>query len=233
MVRAVGVRARNASRGTAQRPARGTPAATRARLVAAAAAVFNRAGFHGTDSNQIARAAGYAPGTFYKHFRDKRAILLAAYEEWVTAEWDAIEIQLRAGGSSAALARRIVQLVLAHHRRWRGLRSSVLARIGSDMAVRRFYRAQRRRQLRTLPRLRAALHGPSRSPAQDAVLLFTLERTCDAIANGELADLGVGLRPTLDLLRELVRQHVFAVGAHAHAAGGRGRSGRNPKRARG
>ncbi len=194
---------------TTRRPARGTPTETRARLVAAAAAVFNRDGYHGTDSNQIARAAGYAPGTFYKHFRDKRAILLAAYAEWVAAEWQAVAAHLRAGGSAAAVARRIVNLVLAHHRRWRGLRSSVLALIGSDPVVRRFHRAQRRRQLRTL----AALHGTSRSTAADAVLLFTLERTCDAIANGELADLGVGLHPTVGLLRDLVRQHLAASGS--------------------
>ncbi len=193
----------------ARRPARGRPAETRARLVVAAAHVFNRDGYHGTDSNQIARAAGYAPGTFYKHFRDKRAILLAAYAEWVAAEWQAIEAQLRAGGSAAAVARRIVDLVSAHHRRWRGLRSSVLALIGSDLVVRRFYRTQRRRQLRTL----AALRGPAGSTAADAVLLFTLERTCDAIANGELADLGVGRRPIVGLLRDLVRRHLAASGS--------------------
>ena len=52
------------------RPKRGQSADTRERLVAAAAAVFNRDGYHGTDSNRLARAAGYAPATFYKHFPD-------------------------------------------------------------------------------------------------------------------------------------------------------------------
>src|ERR1700752_2615921 len=72
------------------RPRRGKPSDTRARLVTTAAAVFNRVGYHGTDSNRLARAAGYAPATFYKHFAHKRAIFLAAYEAWVTAEWEAI-----------------------------------------------------------------------------------------------------------------------------------------------
>ena len=37
---------------------RGSPDETRARLVAAAADEIERAGYHGTDTNRIARAAG-------------------------------------------------------------------------------------------------------------------------------------------------------------------------------
>ena len=70
------------------------------------ARVFNRDGFHGTDSNRIARAAGYAPGSFYKHFADKRAIFLEAWEAWVTAEWAAVRdrarIRRRRGGRRRA-----------------------------------------------------------------------------------------------------------------------------------
>ncbi len=60
---------------------------TRDRLVAAAARAFNRAGYHGTDSNRIARAAGYAPATFYKHFADKRAIFVAATRAQQAADY--------------------------------------------------------------------------------------------------------------------------------------------------
>ena len=178
---------------------------TRDRLVAAAAKAFNRAGYHGTDSNRIARAAGYAPATFYKHFADKRAIFLAAYERWVASEWGAVEDVVARGGSPADLAARIVELVLEHHRRWRGLRTSLLVLVASDAAVRRFYRAERRRQLRMLADLRARLGVKRRPPAEDAVLLFTLERTCDAIANGEPKDLGVAVGPLLEVVRARVR----------------------------
>jgi AcrR family transcriptional regulator len=178
---------------------------TRARLVAAAAKAFNRAGYHGTDSNRIARAAGYAPATFYKHFADKRAIFLAAYERWVASEWSAVEEAVAGGGSAAELATRIVDLVLEHHRRWRGLRASLLVLVASDAAVRRFYRALRRRQLGMLAALRVRLNARRRPPAEDAVLLFTLERTCDAIANGEPKDLGLAVGPVLDVVRARVR----------------------------
>src|ERR1700751_5072292 len=112
------------------------PDDTRARLVAAAADVFNRDGYHGTDSNRIARAAGYAPGTFYKHFADKRAIFLAVYEEWVAREWKDIGATLTEPGAKDERARRIVDVFLEHHRRWRGVRASLRVLVATDADVR-------------------------------------------------------------------------------------------------
>ena len=108
------------------RPRRGTPDETRERLVAAAAAVFNRDGYHGTDSNRIARAAGYAAGTFYKHFADKREILLAAYEAWVTSEWSEVERDHAAAAAEARanaleIARAVRDRVKAEERGARAL----------------------------------------------------------------------------------------------------------------
>jgi len=193
-----------AGRRPSGRPRRGTPEETRARLVAAAAAAFNRSGYHGTDSNRIAREAGYAAGTFYKHFPDKRAILLAAYEEWVGAEWRAIEAALAAGGTRDEVAGRIVALVLRHHARWRGLRRSLAALVGEDAEVRRFHREQRRRQLALLREIRVRAQVSPRSAEEDAVLLFTLERVCDAVANGEVRDLSLRRGRVLAELRRAI-----------------------------
>ncbi len=185
------------------RPRRGRPEETRERLVAAAAVVFNRDGYDGTDSNRLARAAGYAPATFYKHFPDKRAVFLAAYERWVDTEWSRIEREIRRPRSAKERTARIVELTLRHHTRWRGLRASLRALVTRDATVRAFYRRQRRRQLETLARLSGRRGGGSER-ARHAVLLYTLERVCDAIADGELRDLGVALDATTALLRELV-----------------------------
>lgn len=190
----------------AGRQRRGTPAQTRDRLLAAAAVEFNRVGYHGTDSNRLARAAGYAPATFYKHFADKRAIFLAAYADWVSAEWARVEQLVRRGGSAPQLAAAIVETVLEMHRTWRGLRASLRALVAADSDARAFYRAQRRRQLELLAALR-----PRRSRAtvaDDAMLLFTLERVCDAIADGELRDLNVPLDATIERLRAVVLAHI-------------------------
>ena len=195
-------RARAAARLRSGRRRRGTPAQTRERLLAAAALEFNRVGYHGTDSNRLARAAGYAPATFYKHFPDKRALFLAAYERWVTAEWAGVEQLVQGGGPPGELATAIVDLVLEMHRTWRGLRASLRALVAADPEARAFYRAQRRRQLALLAAMRP--RSTAGALADHALLLLTLERACDAIAEGELRDLGVPVDPIVARLRELV-----------------------------
>lgn len=188
---------------------RGAPAETRARLVAAAADVFNRDGYFGTDSNRLARAAGYAPGTYYKHFPDKRSIFLDAYAQWVSVEWQAVGDALRQGGPPPDVARRVVDKILQFHRRWRTLRASLRALVATDSEVRAFYRTQRRRQLDLMGGLRPKRRG-TRARVDDAILLFTLERVCDALADGELRDLGLSARAATTVLCELVRRHITA-----------------------
>jgi AcrR family transcriptional regulator len=181
------------------RPLRGAPEETRARLVRAAAKVFARDGYDGTDSNKIAREAGYSPGTFYKHFVDKRQVFLAVYEEWVTRDWRDVSSTIASAEPTADKAERIVHGFLEHHRRWRGFRASLRALVSTDPAVREFYREQRRRQLALLKSIRDEFGGGGSREA-DALLLFTVERTADAFADGEVEALKV--RP--DLLRALL-----------------------------
>ena len=219
-----GAHASGRGTGPSSRPRRGRPAATRARLLAAAAREFNRVGYHGTDSNRLARAAGYAPGTFYKHFADKRAIFLAVYEAWVTAEWAAVGRALRAGGRPDEIATRVVEMVLRLHRRWRGLRASLRALVAADPVARKFYRGQRRRQLELLASFRAA----RRVREADAVMLYTLERVCDAVADGELRELGLAVEPTVALLRDLILPVVRGGGVARRPPAGR-RSTRSVK----
>jgi AcrR family transcriptional regulator len=191
-----------------ERPRRGNPADTRARLVASAAEVFNRVGYRGTDSNRLARAAGYAPGTFYKHFPDKRAIFLAAYEAWVTAEWATVERVLTESKSRAARAAALADAILAMHRRWRGLRASLRALVADDPVARTFYRAQRRRQLELLARMSAPRGAPAAPRAEHAVLLYTIERVSDAVADGELRELGLRTEDVVARLRAVIESHL-------------------------
>jgi len=190
------------------RPARGAPEETRARLVEAAARIFNQVGYHGTDSNRIAHAAGYAAGTFYKHFADKHEVFLEAWEAWVTAEWAAVDAALAEGGAAHARAARIVELVLEWHRRWRGFRASMQALVATDAEARRVHRAQRRRQLRLLRALRERDGGAPREVEDDALLLFTLERIGDAIAQGEARALGLSERALAARLAAMVERQL-------------------------
>jgi len=169
---------------------------------------FNQVGYHGTNSNRLARRAGFAPAVFYQHFRDKRALFLADYEAWVSSEWSALEVHAVRAADTRSLARAIVAEVLAQHRRWRVFRASLRALIAADPVARRFYHGQRRLQLRWLASLRAAAGRPARSPEGDFLLLCSVERVCDAAADGELAALGLSVREVRRRLEDLVRAHL-------------------------
>jgi AcrR family transcriptional regulator len=117
------------------RPRRGSPEQTRERLVAAAAKLFNRVGYHGTDSNRIAREANYSTGTFYKHFKDKREIFLAAYETWVASEWKAVASELAAGGTAEEIAGRLVALSFTTERTFDAIAQGELRDLGLDQKV--------------------------------------------------------------------------------------------------
>ena len=163
------------------------PEETSARLVSAAEAEFNSAGFDGTDTNRIARKAGYAPQTFYRHFADKTAIFLAVYERWWTDEADAVAKILGARG--AVNARKLADTLIAFHVKWRGFRRSLRHLSATDNRVRAARTMARKAQIagsrRLLPKLR-------RSDARIYASLLVLERLCDAAAEGEFGDMGLG-----------------------------------------
>ena len=56
-------------------------AATRARLVSAAATVFAESGYNAARISDMVRLAGISQGNFYRHFQSKDEILLAVLEE--------------------------------------------------------------------------------------------------------------------------------------------------------
>jgi AcrR family transcriptional regulator len=169
------------------RPARGKPADTRERLVAQASLEIEAHGYFGTDTNRIARAAGYAPGTFYKHFTDKRAIFLAVYDEWVSQEWTSIEALARREGTRQARVTAVVEYLAEHHRRFRGFRAALRALVATDPLVRKHHRAVRARQLGRFQAL-----GPAYAePGAAGLAMLTVERVCDAIADDELEVLGL------------------------------------------
>jgi AcrR family transcriptional regulator len=74
---------------------------TRRRLVRAALELFTAEGYHVTTTPQIAKKAGVAEGTIYRHFRSKQHLLNELYRaaaRWATAivaETDALHVSAR------------------------------------------------------------------------------------------------------------------------------------------
>src|SRR3954471_24028851 len=58
-------------------------AETRAQLLAAAAELFARKGFHATSAEAVASAADRTTGALYDHFGGKEGLLVGLLERWV------------------------------------------------------------------------------------------------------------------------------------------------------
>lgn len=66
-------------------------ARTRARLLAAGAAVFAERGFYGASVEEIAERAGFSRGAFYSNFETKDDMFLALLDRRIDAEIEAIK----------------------------------------------------------------------------------------------------------------------------------------------
>ncbi len=173
------------------------PDATRTALIEAAQKIFNTDGFLGTDTNKIARAAGFAPQTFYRHFADKTEVFLAVYDGWWTAEAQALGNVDSKRPSSAEEAARIA---LAFHRRWRVFRRSLRHLAIIDPRVRSARAKARQAQI-----MRAkAVSRTRRSQAEWIAILLKAERVCDAAADDELADLRMAKTEIESIVAEAV-----------------------------
>ncbi len=168
------------ARGGAGRRGRGQAAEA---LLEAARAEFEEHGFEGTDSNRIARRAGFAPQTFYRHYSDKTAIFVAVYLGWIAREMAALDRALRRSPGAGTAARTI----LTHHRRFRRFRRSLRALAVADPTVRE---ARARSRLEQAERMASGL-GRGRTRAECLALLLVIERIADAAAEDELRDLGL------------------------------------------
>jgi AcrR family transcriptional regulator len=170
----------------ARKPVPRNPEETRARLVDAAEAEFNAAGFDGTDTNRIARRAGYAPQTFYRHFADKTAVFLAVYDRWWRTEAAAVETIFRTRGKSGLGS--VADTLIAFHTKWRGFRRSLRHLSAGDVRVRAARAMARKAQLAAT---REMLPNPEHRDGEIAAALLIFERLCDAAAEGEFADMGL------------------------------------------
>lgn len=171
---------------------------TARKLLTAAAAEFNKYGFEGTDTNKIARRAGFAPQTFYRWFVDKTEIFIRVYEDWQQQEVGILRKLLAENASDAKL----VKACVAHHKAYLNFRRSLRRLAVEDARVRTARAESRLRQIDFLRRM----GGTQADPARLAAVLLQLERLSDAVAEGELADMGLPTTATEARLAELIHE---------------------------
>lgn len=171
------------------------PEETRAALVDAAWAEFETHGYDETNSNRIAQRAGYAPQTFYRHFKDKADIFLAVYARWVEEEQTLLDGVRRAKAAA--------ELAVRHHRKSRRFRRALRQLAILDPRIRA---ARAESRLAQIARLRTRLpHLAGIDDAEMAARLLTIERLTDACAEDEFGDLGVDATAARRVLEHALR----------------------------
>jgi AcrR family transcriptional regulator len=170
---------------------------TSERLLEAAATEFNEHGFGGTDTNRIARRAGFAPQTFYRWFQDKEDIFISTYERWTREEF-AVLGRLLAKNASAA---RLAQAIVGHHKAYLIFRRS-LRLLSVEKDVVRAARARSR--LNQLAYVKSLSPHDARDDAALAAMLLQTERLADALAEGEFRDMGLSKKAGEEALTRLI-----------------------------
>ncbi|MES2123540.1 MAG: TetR/AcrR family transcriptional regulator [Gemmatimonadota bacterium] len=78
---------------------------TRDRLLEAARELFTTAGYFATTTPILAKRAGVAEGTIYRHFPSKQALLNAAYQD--TQRWGAVVVREAGQGKGRTVGERL------------------------------------------------------------------------------------------------------------------------------
>lgn len=167
------------------------------KLIQAADSEFRQHGFAGTDTNKIARSAGFAPQTFYRWFDNKIEIFLAVYLAWENEEGKTLSALVNAKASS----KRMAETIIKHHRDYLIFRRSLRQLSVEDPEV-RAARAQSR--LRQLAQIKQWATVGALSRAELAAILLQIERLADAIAEGEFLDLDLSESVATSALSDLI-----------------------------
>lgn len=94
---------------------------TRDRIVAEARGLFAERGFDGATIGEIARRAGIAEGTIYRHFKDKKDLLMACVEPAVEEAYEASHAKLRGERDLRGFMRKVLEIRLKMYDRERDL----------------------------------------------------------------------------------------------------------------
>jgi len=170
---------------------------TRTKLLRSAAAEFIEHGFAATDTNRIARRAGFAPQTFYRWYKDKVDIFIQVYLAWEEAE-TAILSELMVRQSTSL---QIAEAYAEGHRSFLIFRRH-LRQLAYEYPEVRQARADSRK--RHISRIRQWQPKLQASEEEVACILLELERLCDAIAENEFTDMGLSDQGALRMAAHLI-----------------------------
>jgi len=173
------------------------PKSTSEQLLDAAASEFNETGFDGTDTNRIARRAGFAPQTFYRWFQDKVDIFVHVYDRWRHDLFDVLGPLFATNATDT----QITEAVIAHHKNYLIFRRSLRQLSVENDSIRAARAKSRHQQIGAIK----ALHpGPGRDVALLTTILLQVERLADAMAEREFRDMGLDEGAVHEAMKRLI-----------------------------
>lgn len=178
---------------------------TRARLIEAAMSEFIEHGFAGTDTNRIARRAGFAPQTFYRWFDDKAAVFAEVLHVWEEAEFAMLAALVgegeAGGGVSPLPPLRLAEACVENMRPFLTFRQHLRSVTMQDAAVR-----QARARGRAGLLVRLSLLCPHLAPDALAHAVLQIESLSEMLARGDHTDLGAGDGAMLQALADHIAE---------------------------
>ena len=175
---------------------------TRARLIEAAMSEFIEHGFSGTDTNRIARRAGFAPQTFYRWFGDKLAVFAEVLHVWDEAEFAMLAALMDSehgdGDAGTGLSpQQLAEACVENTRPFLTFRQQLRSVTMQDAAVR-----QARAQGRAGLLVRLSRLCPHLAPEALAHAVLQIESLSEMLARGDHTDLGVSGQALLQALAD-------------------------------
>jgi AcrR family transcriptional regulator len=190
---------------------------TRAKLLHAGAELIARDGYHHTSSKKIARAAGVAIGSFYNHFPDKKALLVAAFSEHVQGVHETVSQTLEREGFARGdvegrrLIAGIVEQAMALHHYAPAFHRQMTALRYTDDDIAALLAQENQRVIATLTELLAANPEPLRVSdlgAAAQVVVTTVEAVVHEILFDESGE--DERRRRLDALADMLHRYLYA-----------------------
>lgn len=179
------------------------PDLTRRQLKLAAQKEFNSTGYFFTDTNKIARLAGYAPGSFYRHYKDKVEVFIEVYRDWHLEQMNAIEKTLHDGGDVRLLSTQLAKVTLVFYTKWKTFRASARVLALSEERVGQYKKARRAELVSAIIALRKKLDFSDRQIHEVVTFLIELERLCDSIADGDYEQFDIPVEVSTNELESL------------------------------
>jgi AcrR family transcriptional regulator len=181
----------------------------REELLAAAARVFARRGFHGASVEAISEDAGLSTGAIYSNFNSKEDLFLSLYEERIERRRGELRsVVERAGGGRAGLAAATADVgeAFSREREWFLLYFEFTLHAARDPAFARRFRKLRGAGLQELQRgLSDGLEHAGLEPTLPAVQLARgLRALSYGLALDRLVDDGRGSEALFGRLTELI-----------------------------